>query len=934
MHTKALMIPIISALILFNGSAFAEDVGMRTSGVVSHGDWSHMAIVDATRFMSFDAFWGSTGTEYIVDTAKANGMTRLYWRMFGGARAYYNSQLDEDGDGVNDVIIQNNYYIMPIEREYDRGHFLIVDVSDTYHEIRLPDSNASAVMPVTYELHFKMENLDGNAGVINFTLRFADMNDQHWDLHIMGDGSLRNADGSSQMAFDPVTYYHYYRFVCTSSSDVKAIIDLDPAKEIPLIAEQGEGGGYFSLISGASPIPFMRVDICSVASGAHVPPAKLPDEDWDRLKSNYGEYPGWYQTLWGYDWVNQDAPHRFSVGTIAGDEHQRADYQYAYSNDTARWGEGEGELSYAIKYGQEQGLEMYAWFSLGEENHYGHGPISRYATLHPEHLEVDKYGIPWKARLSFAFPEVREYKMSIVREIVERCNPDGLFLDFNRRGLKDPFLPTSGEPVRDSDGVCIFGFDSQMISDYQAEYGVDPTTLPNYDESWIQFRCDNSWTRFLRDIKAEFPDLPVVPMIYYYDSATARRADLFDWEMWLEDGLVDGISFLLNREESWMTGTGWNDRPNPVEWAADIMQARKEEINGRADCIGGIYCYGITPDDVDNNTIQTYIGGADELMWWETQPMEYSGGYGGAAWERVHILSDLLYSDESIAVDADDSVTIYWRAKAGKYYKVLYSDDPGSGWNVVVGKESITGSNQVMNWTDDGSVVTPAIAAAPRRFYKVEEYDSGTVDLDYTAEVTYHFDETSGSVADDASENNRDGVVYDSGVPQWGAGKFGNALYFDGIADNTTRVIVSESLAAGPYQLTIEAWIKLDTKTKSLDIAWQGGYIYFRIDGAGKLEGLIFDGQNRKVYGSTVIPSGEWVHVALVYDGINSTREVKLFVNGVEDGYLPYSGAYGVVGGGSYIIIVGDNGWTYTWALNREFKGWMDDFRITYDALY
>jgi Concanavalin A-like lectin/glucanases superfamily len=932
MNKILLLILMVSAVVFFNGAAFVEDVGMRTSGVVSHADWANRALNDSS-FMTFDAFWGAAGTEYIIDKAKANGMPRLYWRMFGGARGFYNAQLDEDGDGATDVIIQNNYYIMPIEREYDRGHFLLIDFSDTFHEIRLPDSNASTSMPVTYELHLKMENLDGNAGVINYTLRFADMNDQHWDLHIMGNGSLRNADGSSQMAFDPVTYYHYYRFVCTSSTDVKAIIDLDPAKEILLISEQG-GGGYFALISGALPTPSMRVDICSVSSGAHVPPAKLPDEDWDRLKSNYGADPDWYQRPWGFDWSNQSAPHQFNISVSAGYGYQRLDYQYAFANDTSRWGEGVDEFSYAMDYGQQQGLEMYAWFSVGEENHYGHGPISRYATLHPEHLEVDMYGNAWKGRLSYSFPDVRAHKMDVIREIVERYHPDGLFLGFNRRGYRDPLDNPGVEPVRDSTGTCIFGFDSQVISDYQAEYGVDPTTLPNNDESWIQFRCDKGWTQFLRDIKSEFPDLPVVTMIFYYDAATARRADLFDWDTWLDDGLVDGISFLLNREESWMEGSGWNDRPNPVEWAADIMEARKAEIDGRADCIGGIYCYDITPSEVQSNTLQTYLGGADELMWWETTPMEFSGGHDGAAWAQVNLLSDLLYSKDSIAVDASDSVTIYWRAKSDKYYKILYSDGLDAGWNVVPGQESIIGYSRVMSWTDDGSVITPSISATGRRFYKVAQSDSGTVIFDDLCEVVYHFDETSGNVADDGSENNRDGVVYDSGPPQWGSGKFDNALYFDGIADDATRVTVSEPLASGPYKLTIEAWIKLDTKTANLDIAWQGPYIYLWVNGSGRLEGLIFDGQNHKVYGSTAIPAGQWVHVALVYDGTNPTREVKLFVNGIVDGYVPYTGESGIAGGGPYTFVLGDNDWTHTWAQGREFKGWIDDFSITYDVLY
>ena len=110
-----------------------------------------------------------------------------------------------------------------------------------------------------------------------------------------------------------------------------------------------------------------------------------------------------------------------------------------------------------------------------------------------------------------------------------------------------------------------------------------------------------------------------------------------------------------------------------------------------------------------------------------------------------------------------------------------------------------------------------------------------------------------------------------------------------------------------------------------------------RVQGDGTLQGLIYDESDRYVTGGTTIPVNQWVKVALVYDGSQATRTVKIFVNGVEDGSLSYTNGNGYPGGGPYSFVVGRNHWnsaTYPWAAGREFKGYMDEFKIIYDAVY
>ena len=132
--------------------------------------------------------------------------------------------------------------------------------------------------------------------------------------------------------------------------------------------------------------------------------------------------------------------------------------------------------------------------------------------------------------------------------------------------------------------------------------------------------------------------------------------------------------------------------------------------------------------------------------------------------------------------------------------------------------------------------------------------------------------------------------------------------------------------------MTIQAWVKLEEKDHSggYDIACEGSYIYMRISTERWVQGLISDQGNCWVYGSTPIPLNTWTHVAMVYDGTQTTRTNRVFINGVEDGISTYTGRSGKAGSGPYNFIVGQNNFSGEWAEGREFKGRIDNFAIAY----
>ncbi|MDD3926772.1 MAG: LamG domain-containing protein, partial [bacterium] len=127
-------------------------------------------------------------------------------------------------------------------------------------------------------------------------------------------------------------------------------------------------------------------------------------------------------------------------------------------------------------------------------------------------------------------------------------------------------------------------------------------------------------------------------------------------------------------------------------------------------------------------------------------------------------------------------------------------------------------------------------------------------------------------------------TLSDPSVGRWVDGKTGKALAFDGVDDYVN--CGAGSALDITDKLTIEAWIKPDTRAGYHIIACKNSFTYFFALLGGKLALLIGNsvagGWNiSTLTGSTVLSADKWYHVAGTYD--SSTGEGKLYVNGVLD---------------------------------------------------
>jgi len=169
-------------------------------------------------------------------------------------------------------------------------------------------------------------------------------------------------------------------------------------------------------------------------------------------------------------------------------------------------------------------LKILGWMRINNEFSHPSGHFSAttpFHLAHPEMRQLLRDGKP-RPRLSFAYPEVREYLCSIGREIMER-GVDGLMIDV----LRHPPMVI---------------FDQPLVEGFIRETGEDPRKMPgDGSEEWLRYRA-TAFTSLLRDFRAMmnsagFRDKPIY--VRAMPEPWRLLRDGCDVDAWLREGLVD-----------------------------------------------------------------------------------------------------------------------------------------------------------------------------------------------------------------------------------------------------------------------------------------------------------------------------------------------------------------------------------------------------------
>jgi hypothetical protein len=266
-------------------------------------------------------------------------------------------------------------------------------------------------------------------------------------------------------------------------------------------------------------------------------------------------------------------------------------------------------LAAAIKYGHSIGLKTHAWATINEDDH-GWGWRSEFSKAHPEFRWVRRDGTPYKSQLSFAFPEVRKYKLALIEELVSNYDLDGLFLDWIRTGdVRD-------NPQTDAKGVANSGYEVPNVEAFKAKFGEDPRQVPNDDDRLVRLRAEPQ-TEFMREVREHVAKrakhgkrVPVAVMVghpWHYrgllDPIDGNlRGLLLDVATWAKEGLMDSA-----------IAAGYY---RPGGDAAKAYRALVAETQGKVD----VWYYAWVPQSPDEFTRELAAArdlGAKRMLFWE-----------------------------------------------------------------------------------------------------------------------------------------------------------------------------------------------------------------------------------------------------------------------------------------------------------------------------
>ncbi len=317
------------------------------------------------------------------------------------------------------------------------------------------------------------------------------------------------------------------------------------------------------------------------------------------------------------------------------------------------------QLRDAVDVAHELGLQIAAWYTLYEETHVQR-VTTTFAEKHPEYWWTARDGKKRPSKLSFAYPEVRAYKLRLVKEQLA-YGVDDVCLDFFRENQLFQSRHEYMIPKQEVDegGVCIYGYEPAVVTAYKLRYGDDPFGLSNADENWIRFRA-GFLTSFIREVRKELEtnkaklsvkvrsmNLLQAPFPYWEPETAptnSLRGSFADWPTWVEEGLLDEVIVVHENFELCNL--------NPMNLFRET-RAAKEIVGERARLMMGVFCYNLSDCPVSegrkclelavNAAVQA---GADGVALYESTPIHgwgsCIGGGGGVdigLWSKVKELT-------------------------------------------------------------------------------------------------------------------------------------------------------------------------------------------------------------------------------------------------------------------------------------------------------
>ena len=281
-----------------------------------------------------------------------------------------------------------------------------------------------------------------------------------------------------------------------------------------------------------------------------------------------------------------------AIGSLTGSKTRdfpRVGDRYIAESMQILAGAGIDTIETVVEYGHNVGLEVH--ISQRMEAFQCCPPFEDYFTgdfymQHPEWRCVDIDGREI-ARMSYAFPEVRELVLEVFRELATRYDIDGINPIFNRGA---PFLL----------------YETPLVEGFREETGLDARELAEDDERYLRYRA-RVMTEFMAEMRREMLEIgaergrPLEISTHVLNNAESNLFYGLDVPAWVEQGLIDNlISYPWRDEKIDVDYFGQLTANSPVQYYPEIMPRT------------------MPPEAFRVRALQYYGAGADGLCFWDT----------------------------------------------------------------------------------------------------------------------------------------------------------------------------------------------------------------------------------------------------------------------------------------------------------------------------
>lgn len=161
-----------------------------------------------------------------------------------------------------------------------------------------------------------------------------------------------------------------------------------------------------------------------------------------------------------------------------------------------------------------------------------------------------------------ANPEVHEFLLDLLSEIIDRYKPDGINLDY----IRYPNA-TAGNDMN------AWGFTEYARNDFKNQYGKDPIELTTSDVQWYdwnQYRRNNV-TNFIKQVGELGKEKNVyISAVVFPDRASALASKQQDWRTWSVNNYINGFTPLFLTYDSKMLASMMNDVMNVKSPQTDL----------------------------------------------------------------------------------------------------------------------------------------------------------------------------------------------------------------------------------------------------------------------------------------------------------------------------------------------------------------------------